>query len=338
MTTTAGFNLATFTDLDRARYDEAAALAFAEEALWGIAISQKKVVTGTRSHIFTQVNGLNGAVTSATTMGSDWAETTATDVQRTVTWSPKYRKVIVDQASEAGSIIDLLDVSLRGMVEAAGETFDYHAAKAAVDAYGLLATQTDGYHVVGHNTRLSLTASDVLTLTHVVKGVQKLKKNKAKPMNIPGIGKVFLCFVHPDVAFDLKTATSGMTVFSGPVYVNAPEWRFASIGVAGGCLFIESNAAPLLVSDGGLGAVDTYKSIIVGEGALGMVGGPVASQPNCTDVSLDASGCMIGRISYPGNNLGTNKEVGFVGNIGFGAIHPEAIYQIESSSSIGSNS
>lgn len=336
MTTIAAVNLTTLTDLDRARYEEAALLAYAERRKWGIAISPEwhKSLVGSRSHVFTVLSGFNG-VASVSNPGSDWSDTSITDSQSTVAWRTYPASVKIDQATQQGSAVELLNASLAGMAQTAGLTFDHLAATAAVAAN---ATDTDGYCFVGQTARASIAAGDVLTLPYAMRAHARLSAAGAPPFVIPGIGQVYLAMVHPHVAYDLKSAATAPTVFSGPTYVNAGNVSLNVIGVAGGFLWVESAASALVSADAGAGNVDVYSTIFLADGALGMVSAPVADQPGCLDVALTDDRSVIGRISYPGTNLGVVKQVGTISNIGFGAIRAEGVYRVESASALGSNS
>jgi N4-gp56 family major capsid protein len=333
----AEFNINGLSDLDQARFSEAAILGFSQTAVWLAAIARQydEVLVRTRSQTYTKPAGF-ALQTTATTPGADFSYTTPTETQVTNTWATYERAVRVDQASQQGSIIELIDMSLTKWVRAAVETFEYLAATAASAS-----TDTDQLHYVGQTARASITATDILTLSDIRKGVARLSKTGAPKFMIPGVpGPVYLGFIHPDVAHDLKAESSG--VFEGAINVNASNYQLHSIGVAAGVLWFEApsgnaTTSGVLNADAGAGVVDVYYTLIVGDESFGRVASPVASQPNCQDISIVPDGSMIGRISYPGTNLGTVKEAGFIGNIGFKIIEDAGIYRIESASSLGAN-
>lgn len=332
----AEYNINTLSDLDQARFSEAAILGFKQAAVWRPAIAEgyDELLLRTRSQTYTKPGGF-ALQTTATTPGADFSYTTPSETQVTNTWATYERAVRIDQASQQGAVIELVNSSLTKWIRAASETFEYLAATAAIA--GATAGQ---YHYVGQTARASITASDTITLTDLRKAHAKLSKNGAPKFLIPGVGAVYLGFIHPDCAFDLKEESSG--IFEGAINVNAENYQLNALGVAAGILWFETpsgnaSTSATLIADGGSGAVDVYCTVVVADESFGRVYSPVASNQFAQDINLDEAGSIIGRITQPGTNLGTVKEVGMIANIGFKIIEEEGIYRIESASSLGAN-
>lgn len=120
----------------------------------------------------------------------------------------------------------------------------------------------------------SITATDYLTFTEIMKAVTTLKSNKAQgPMN----GK-FVCLLHPNAVYDLFSDTTFQSVlnYSQDRGANNP-WSQGYIGEAFGVVFYETPNA--YHADNAAGTpVDVYSTIILGKGAYG-VGGLAAYMP-----------------------------------------------------------
>jgi N4-gp56 family major capsid protein len=332
MTTIAEFSISGLTDLDQKRYLEAAIYGFAEQSRWDIAIStdmeRRKLVTQGRQVTFTKFAGIDSAVTSARTPGSDFTYTTPTETQIDAAWSPYSKAVRIDDASSVGSVVELIDSSMKQIMQSATGTFDYLAATAAIAC-------TNVYRM-GRSDDASIVATDILTLSASRRAFAALQTAKAPKFNIPGIGPTYLAYVHPHVAFDLKEQSSG--IFSGAVNVNAPNYMGNVLGVAAGFLWIETDSqGATLSADAGSGAVDVYSTIFLADWTLGMVSAPVPQQPGCVDISLSPDRSIVARVAFPHANLGMVKEVGFHMYKGFKLIENNGCYKINSASSLGAN-
>jgi N4-gp56 family major capsid protein len=333
----AEFNINTLSDLDQARYSVAAILGFQQANVWEPAVSREydHELIRTRSQTYTKPGGFS-IPTSATTPGGDFSYTTPSETQVTNTWSTYEAAVRVDQASQQGSVIELIDMSLTKWVRVANEMVQYLAATAAAAG-----TTSGQYHYVGQTARASITSSDTITLADLRKAHAKLSKNGAPKFIIPGApGPVYLGFIPPDVAHDLKAESSG--VFEGAINVNASNYQLNALGVAAGTLWFETpsgnaTTSATLNADAGDGNVDVYYTIIVADQSFGRVSSPVLQNDYAKDIRLTPNGSIIGRVTQPGTNLGTVKEAGIIANIGFKIIEELGVYRIESASSLGAN-
>lgn len=149
-------------------------------------------------------------------------------------------------------------------------------AQEAVES-GATTTTVDG------GAEASLTAGDVLTMNAVRKEVAALRKNSVAPMN----GSYYAALIHPDVSFDLQTATAGTdwAAFVQRQPGAADQWYNGQIMRAGGVDFIETPRVGNNV-DGGASNEDVYSTYILGQDALGkaesipphIVAGPVTDK------------------------------------------------------------
>jgi N4-gp56 family major capsid protein len=334
MATIAEYNVTDLSDLNQSRYLNIATLAFVEASKWGITLPESAknlLARGAKSLVETIPGNIQGAVTSATNPGSDFSYTTPTEAQVTLTWNSYYKAIRIDQASQQASVIELVNSTITQIAQAVAQTFDYHAANAAIAS-----ATANTFHYVGQTARASITATDILTLTDARKAHARLTAAHAPQFNIPGYGSVYLALVHPHVAYDLKNASS-TPIFEGAANINAPNYIGNVLGYAAGFLWIEAAPSSILLADAGAGNVDVYLTMFMGANALKMVHGAVPPQNGTTTVKLNKEGSMVMRITYPQSHLGITKEVGFITNIGFGLVQATGTYRVEAASSLGAN-
>jgi len=149
-------------------------------------------------------------------------------------------------------------------------------------------------NVVGYNAGLSLdtVARDVLKAGTNVRystgtGVAPTSRNTVTPpntigaadvrrtladlrdANVPTIGGMYVAFIHPDVAYDLR-GTTGSAAWRDPhTYSQPGEIWNGEVGVFEGSRFIETPRAPIFTDAGSSTTLtDVYRTIWVGRQAL----------------------------------------------------------------------
>lgn len=112
----------------------------------------------------------------------------------------------------------------------------------------------------------SLVATDIQTLNSLRREVAELRGANVMPID----GSNYACLLHPDVSYDLQTATAGTdwAAFVQRQGSGDGEWRAGEIGRAAGLSFMESSRVPINV-DGGNSNVDVYSTYILGQDAFG---------------------------------------------------------------------
>ncbi|RGL39001.1 N4-gp56 family major capsid protein [Paenibacillus polymyxa] len=125
---------------------------------------------------------------------------------------------------------------------------------------------TNVQYANGKATRATLTASDTVKAVDILRARRTLKRNKVKPINIPGRGRGYIAFVHTDVAMDL---------------MQMPQWEKANVenaksdfvdGIIGkmyGVYFIEVDNGMKYAAAGASGA-DVFATLFIGRGAYGV--------------------------------------------------------------------
>jgi N4-gp56 family major capsid protein len=134
---------------------------------------------------------------------------------------------------------------------------------------------TNVQYAAGRASRVLVTSADKITALEILRARRTLKRNRVKPINIPGRGKGYIAFVHTDVATDL---------------MQMPEWVKANVenaksdfqdGIIGkmyGVYFIEVDNG-VKYTGAGASSADVYATLFVGRGAYGVPDVEGSSKP-----------------------------------------------------------
>ena len=157
-------------------------------------------------------------------------------------------------------------------------------------------------------------ATDVASAADVSKVVAKLRGANAVPRD----GMLYAAYVHPDVAFDLR-AESGTGSFDDiRKYTegNVGNILGGVMGVLGGAYFVETPRA--YVANDGASSAAVYRTIIAGKQAL-------------AEATAVEPGVVLGPVV---DKLQRFRPVGWYSLQGWARYREEALYRIESGSSI----
>ena len=186
----------------------------------------------------------------------------------------------------------------------------------SIDALAMTALRGGTNVIYSGSTATStatVTAAAILSTTNVAKAVAKLRGNKASGKR----GSEFWAGVHPDVAHDLMLESSAAGWVVPNAYGISQDRIWAGeIGRYKGAYFVES---PRLYSaTDGASSAKVYRTIIAGQQALAEA---VAEEPHT----------VIGPVT---DKLNRFRPIGWYGVLGFARFREEALYRIESGSSI----
>ena len=159
----------------------------------------------------------------------------------------------------------------------------------------------------------TVTAAATLSTANIAKAVAKLRANKASGKR----GSDFWAGIHPEVAHDLmlEAGSAGWTVPNAYGISQDRIWA-GEVGRYKGAFFVES---PRLYSaTDGASSAKVYRTIIAGQQALAEA---VAEEPHT----------VIGPVT---DKLMRFRPIGWYGVLGFARYREEALYRIESGSSI----
>jgi N4-gp56 family major capsid protein len=163
----------------------------------------------------------------------------------------------------------------------------------------------------------SITAGATITSANIRKAVAKLRAGKA----VPRVGELYWVGIHPEVSHDLRAETGDTGWRSAHVYNDAGAGQLwpGNIGVYEGAMFVES---PRLYNAVDGSSARVFRTIVAGKQALAEA---VAQEPSV----------VIGPVT---DKLMRFRPIGWYGVLGWKRYREEALYRIETASSIGVNS
>ena len=183
----------------------------------------------------------------------------------------------------------------------------------SIDALAMTALRGGSNVIYSGSTATStatVTAAATLTAANISKAVAKLRGNKASGKR----GAEYWAGIHPDVSHDLMLENGWLI----PNAYGSDQMRIwaGEVGRFKGAFFVES---PRLYSaTDGASSAKVYRTILVGQQALAEA---VAEEPHT----------VIGPVT---DKLNRFRPIGWYGVLGFARFREEALYRIESGSSI----
>ena len=183
----------------------------------------------------------------------------------------------------------------------------------SIDALAMTALRGGSNVIYAGSTATStatVTAAATLTAANISKAVAKLRGNKASGKR----GAEYWAGIHPDVSHDLMLENGWLI----PNAYGSDQMRIwaGEVGRFKGAFFVES---PRLYSaTDGAASAKVYRTILVGQQALAEA---VAEEPHT----------VIGPVT---DKLNRFRPIGWYGVLGFARFREEALYRIESGSSI----
>jgi len=161
----------------------------------------------------------------------------------------------------------------------------------------------------------TITAAATLSSANIRKAVAKLRANKT----VARKGSLYWAGIHPEVSHDLRAETGSAGWLLPNQYGAAQDRIWAGeIGNYEGAFFVES--ARLYNATDGASSARNYRTIVAGAQAMAQA---VAEEPHV----------VIGPVV---DKLMRHRPMGWYGVLGFARYREEALYRIESGSSIAS--
>ena len=158
----------------------------------------------------------------------------------------------------------------------------------------------------------TVAAEDVISAADVRKAVAKLRSNKANGRK----GSLYWTGIHPEVSHDLRAETGAASWRNPHEYQSNDAIWAGEIGQFEGAYFVESPR--LYTATDGDSSTKVYRTFICGQQALAEA---VAEEPHV----------VIGPVV---DRLMRQRPIGWYGVLGHAIYRNEALYRIESSSSI----
>lgn len=212
-----------------------------------------------------------------------------------------------------------------------------------------LSVETDKANIIGYNAGLS---QDTIARTPLESGTnvryagQATARNRVIPTDeltahdvryvtaklsgasvMPWMGSYYAGFIHPDVSVDLREETGGANWRAPHEYVAVENIWTGEIGAFEGVRFMETPRAPKF-SDAGSSTTltDVYQTIFVGQQAL--------AKAYSSSVSGPTAQLVVGPVT---DKLRRFHPLGWYWLGGYGRFREEALWRVESASSIGAN-
>jgi N4-gp56 family major capsid protein len=158
----------------------------------------------------------------------------------------------------------------------------------------------------------TVAAEDIISAADIRKAVAKLRSNKANGRK----GSLYWCGIHPEVSHDLRAETGAASWRNPHEYQSNDAIWAGEIGQFEGAYFVESPR--LHTATDGDTSTKVYRTFIAGQQALAEA---VAEEPHV----------VIGPVT---DKLMRFRPIGWYGVLGHAIYRNEALYRIESSSSI----
>jgi N4-gp56 family major capsid protein len=250
------------------------------------------------------------AVSSALTEDVDPdAVALSTPTTTTITLQEYGNSVLVTRALELFSLADV-DPAIANIIA-------FNLAD-SIDGIAMTALRGGTNVIYSGSTATStatITAAATLSSANVRKAVAKLRAGKT----IARKGSLYWAGIHPEVSHDLRAETGSSGWLLPNQYGSAQDRIWAGeIGTYEGAYFVESPR--LYNSTDGASSARNYRTIIAGQQALAQA---VAEEPHV----------VIGPVV---DKLMRHRPMGWYGVLGFARYREEALYRIESGSSIAS--
>jgi N4-gp56 family major capsid protein len=161
-------------------------------------------------------------------------------------------------------------------------------------------------------TTSGITSDDTITAADIRIAIAKLRTNKASGRK----GSLYWCGIHPEVSHDLRAETGAASWRNPHEYQSNDAIWAGEIGQFEGAYFVESPR--LRKGADGASSISVYRTFLCGQQALAEA---VAEEPHV----------VIGPVV---DKLMRQRPIGWYGVLGHAVYRNEALYRIESASSI----
>ena len=233
--------------------------------------------------------------------------TMSTPTSVTITLAEYGNSVLVTRALELFSLADV-DPAIANIIA-------FNLAD-SIDAVAMTTLRGGSNVIYSGSTATStatVTAAATISSANIRRAVAKLRANKA----VARKGSLYWAGIHPEVSHDLRAETGSAGWLLPNQYGSAQDRIWAGeIGQYEGAYFVESPR--LHVGTDGANSAKVYRTILAGQQALAEA---VAEEPHV----------VIGPVV---DRLMRHRPMGWYGVLGFKRYREEALFRIESGSSI----
>jgi len=233
--------------------------------------------------------------------------TMSTPTSVTITLAEYGNSVLVTRALELFSLADV-DPAIANIIA-------FNLAD-SIDAVAMTTLRGGSNVIYSGSTATStatVTAAATISSANIRRAVAKLRANKASARK----GSLYWAGIHPEVSHDLRAETGSAGWLLPNQYGSAQDRIWAGeIGTYEGAYFVESPR--LYNATDGSSSARVYRTIVAGQQALAEA---VAEEPHV----------VIGPVV---DKLMRHRPMGWYGVLGFARYREEALFRIESGSSI----
>lgn len=173
--------------------------------------------------------------------------------------------------------------------------------------------EAGGSMTINSGANSAITSTDTLQSRDCRAAVTKLRVNKA----VPRRGSMYAAYIHPDVAYDLKSESANIAGWRAPQVYSGPDNVWAGeIGEYEGAFWIETPRANNDTS--GSASTRVFYTLVVGQEAL-------------AEALTEEFHTVVG---LPIDKLMRARPIGWYGVAGWNIYRQEALFQIRTTSSI----
>ena len=310
--------------VDQVAFDRLAYFALRSELLFDAAAdvqptNQAMPGTGVTFTIF------NDLATATSTLSETTDVTAAAlgDSQVTVTLNEYGNAVITTAKLRGTAFLDVDSAAANIVGYNAGSSIDEVAREVLAGGSNVI---YGGGGATNPSSRTTVAAEDIIEANDIRKVTAQLRG-----ANVPTFNGLYMAYIHPDVAYDLRKETGAAAWRDPHVYSDPSAIYNAEIGAFEGVRFIETPRAKVFgdASDGagGTGLVDVYCTHVMGRQALAKAYS-----------SIDGNGAVPKVVRGPVvDTLNRLQPIGWYWLGGYGRFREASLRRIESSSSIGVN-
>lgn len=250
---------------------------------------------------------LSAATTALTETTDPDAVALSTPTSVTITLNEYGNSVLVTRALELFSLADV-DPAIANII-----AFNLADSIDSVAMTTLRGGSNVIYAGATATSTATVTAAATLSSANIRKAVAKLRANKS----VARKGSLYWAGIHPEVSHDLRAETGSAGWLLPNQYGSAQDRIWAGeIGTYEGAYFVESPR--LYNATDGAASARVYRTILAGQQAMAEA---VAEEPHV----------VIGPVV---DKLMRHRPMGWYGVLGFARYREEALYRIESGSSI----
>lgn len=244
------------------------------------------------------------------------------------TWAMEQQEVSLTQIGEHIILSDIVlsDSPVEVIANALADIAMNVAAVADILVQDVIDAGTNVIYSGTATARNEVGTAENLTAANLARAVAKLRGNHAKGYD----GNMFMAVAHPDALYDLRTETGTGGWLDSNKYVTPDKIFKGEVGALAGARVIESSNIQKYTDagngSGGAGTVDVYPTFVFGKDAFGVVRD---GEPKSFFKPLGSSGTA--------DPLNQRASAGVKFRVGATILRENALFRIESASTIGTN-